>query len=464
MRVLAAGVSSSKRVAIIGAGPGGLKNARECLRQDLQIKIFEQGSKVGGTWVLTSVPESCKELKEYHSAAKADKTHLTDSGIHSSLYESLRTNVPREIMGFPDYPFTRTFPGSSDTRRFPSHSEALKYFEAYAKEYDLMKHVAFETKVTRVEYSNRRELGWDVETTNNNTSQVEKFDAVIVCTSHHTIPFIPNIPFFDKFEMPSMHSHLYRNPEVFKDKRVVVYGNGPSGIDIAVDIGTVAKKVYVCARSWEDVLKNPSKPFESDTNVIPCANIKSCTGKGNLELADGTSLTDLDVMVFCTGYQYDFPFLKPNDLVTTKDKRLYPVYKRFIHPKYPTSLFFIDMTAHHLALGIIHFQAQLAARMISGTVKPPVYEEMMAEIERTIEIFASKEISEEYDEKCALAQLVYTKDLAKCAGKDVKDPEEWKTEHLKIVLGLKKIYPATFRDVLEDDSYFESPVSQYAVV
>lgn len=47
---------------------------------------------------------------------------------------------------------------------------------------------------------------------------------MIVCTSHHTNPFIPDIPFFYKFDMPSMHSHLFRNPEAFKNKRVVVYG------------------------------------------------------------------------------------------------------------------------------------------------------------------------------------------------------------------------------------------------
>lgn len=67
-----------------------------------------------------------------------------------------------------------------------------------------------------------------------------------------------------------------------------------------------------------------------------------------------------------------------------------------------------------------------------------------------------------FDERCALAQLVYTRDLAKCAGMDVVGPEEWKTEYLKIVLESKKSFPATFRDVLEDDSYFELPLPQHA--
>lgn len=64
----------------------------------------------------------------------------------------------------------------------------------------------------------------------------------------------------------------------------VMIGNGPSGIDIAVDISKTAEIVYVCARSWDNVLASPSQSFESHINVIPCANIKSCTGKGKLEL------------------------------------------------------------------------------------------------------------------------------------------------------------------------------------
>lgn len=55
----------------------------------------------------------------------------------------------------------------------------------------------------------------------------------------------------------------------------------------------------------------------------------------------------------------------------------------------------MDMTGHQLAMGILHFQALLAARMISGIVKVPDYDEMIAEIEQTIQIYASKVVPEE---------------------------------------------------------------------
>lgn len=43
--------------------------------------------------------------------------------VHGSMYAELRTNLPREVMGFLDFPFDAHFPGSKDTRQFCSHAE-----------------------------------------------------------------------------------------------------------------------------------------------------------------------------------------------------------------------------------------------------------------------------------------------------------------------------------------------------
>ena len=40
--------------------------------------------------------------------------------MHSSMYRNLRTNLPREVMSYADFPFTRTW---QDSRRFCSHQE-----------------------------------------------------------------------------------------------------------------------------------------------------------------------------------------------------------------------------------------------------------------------------------------------------------------------------------------------------
>ena len=42
--------------------------------------------------------------------------------VHSSMYRNLRTNLPREVMSYTDFPFTRTW---LDSRRFCSHQEVM---------------------------------------------------------------------------------------------------------------------------------------------------------------------------------------------------------------------------------------------------------------------------------------------------------------------------------------------------
>nr|CAD7395052.1 unnamed protein product [Timema cristinae] len=98
-------------VAVIGAGAGGLCAARHLVdRSDTFIfKVFEQTGGVGGTWVYT------------------DETNTDQHGlpVHSSMYRDLRTNLPKEVMGFLDFPFHPT------DQSYVHHSDVLKYLENY---------------------------------------------------------------------------------------------------------------------------------------------------------------------------------------------------------------------------------------------------------------------------------------------------------------------------------------------
>jgi cation diffusion facilitator CzcD-associated flavoprotein CzcO len=169
-------------LAVVGAGAAGLVAARELRREGHGVVVFERGASVGGTWVYTPAVES-------------DPLGLDQARniIHSSLYSSLRTNLPRESMGFLDYPFVPRNGG--DARRFPGHEEVLRYLENFAEEFKLLELIRFSTEVERVEreVDGKRWIVKSREVGNGGEKGREVYDGVVVCNGHYTEPRIAEI-------------------------------------------------------------------------------------------------------------------------------------------------------------------------------------------------------------------------------------------------------------------------------
>lgn len=86
--------SAPLRLAVVEAGTAGLAASRELRREGHTPVVFERAAAIGGTWHYTPPPPSPLTRSATHSSGS------------SSLYASLRTNLPREAMGFLDFPFT----------------------------------------------------------------------------------------------------------------------------------------------------------------------------------------------------------------------------------------------------------------------------------------------------------------------------------------------------------------------
>ncbi|CAK9223437.1 unnamed protein product [Sphagnum troendelagicum] len=82
------------KVGVIGAGAAGLATAKELIHEGHKITMFEQSMQVGGLWVYDPKVDSDLLGVEPHRKR-----------VHSSVYASLRTNLPREVMSFIDFPF-----------------------------------------------------------------------------------------------------------------------------------------------------------------------------------------------------------------------------------------------------------------------------------------------------------------------------------------------------------------------
>lgn len=62
------------------------------------MKVFEQLASIGGVWVLDENVESDPLGQDPDRDV-----------VHSSMYDSLRVNLPRELMSFSDFPFLPKF-------------------------------------------------------------------------------------------------------------------------------------------------------------------------------------------------------------------------------------------------------------------------------------------------------------------------------------------------------------------
>lgn len=177
-------VITPRHVAVIGAGAAGLVAARELRREGHGVVVFERGTQVGGSWVYTPEVES--------DPLGSDPSR---SVVHSSLYESLRTNLPRECMGFRDYPFVRREGKGRDSRRFPNHREVLMYLEDFADYFEIGELVRFETEVV---FAGLGEAGkWRVKSRPSRSDSEcvdEIYDAVVICNGHYFQPRIAHIP------------------------------------------------------------------------------------------------------------------------------------------------------------------------------------------------------------------------------------------------------------------------------
>lgn len=102
------------KVGIIGAGISGIAAAKQLSSHNPV--VFEATDSIGGVWK------------------------------HCS-YNSTKLQTPRCDFEFSDYPWP-----DRDNSSFPSHLEVLDYLYGYAKHFDVLRHIKFNSKVVEIRY------------------------------------------------------------------------------------------------------------------------------------------------------------------------------------------------------------------------------------------------------------------------------------------------------------------------
>ncbi|KAM5239074.1 LOW QUALITY PROTEIN: flavin-containing monooxygenase 2 [Ctenodactylus gundi] len=399
----------AKKVAVIGAGVSGLISLKCCVDEGLEPTCFERTEDIGGLW----------RFKENVEEGRA------------SIYQSVITNTSKEMSCFSDFPMPEEFPN------FLHNSKLLEYFRIFAKKFDLLKYIQFQTTVLSVK--RRPDFPssgqWEVATQSNGEEQSAVFDAVMVCSGHHILPYIPlkSFPGIEKFKGQYFHSRQYKHPAGFEGKRILVIGIGNSASDIAVELSKRAAQVFISTRNGAWVMSRISEDgypwdmvfhtrFSSMIrNVLPRTVVKWMMEQqlnrwfnhenyglvpqnkylmkepilnddipsrilyGTIKVksrvkeltetsaifVDGTVEENIDVIVFATGYAFSFPFLEES--LVKVDNNMVSLYKYMFPPQLekPTLACMGLIQPLGSIFPTVELQARWATRVFKGLCSLP---------------------------------------------------------------------------------------------
>jgi hypothetical protein len=221
----------TRSVAVIGAGPGGLIAARWLLSQGFEPTIFEQEPMLGGQW-----------------------TGLLG---RSGVWPTMHTNTSRIMTAFSDLEH------ESDLV-YPSNRDILDYVHRYAETFSLISRIRFGT---RVELLRRDDAGWLV----GHAGMGESFERVVVASGRFHAPAIPAVPGLDRFAGSSgmIATYAYREPSLYRGKRVLVAGCAVSALEIAAELAQLgAVRVVVTQRRQRYVLPKFAAGVPSDHRIF----------------------------------------------------------------------------------------------------------------------------------------------------------------------------------------------------
>ena len=189
----------------------GLCTVRRLTEQGINVIGLEAHADVGGLWDIDSPT--------------------------STMYNSAHLISSKRMTEFSDFPM------DDSVATYPRHDELKRYFQDYARHFDLYRHYLFNSWVEKVEPD-----GDEWQITYSQKGQQKHIRAAGVLLANGTLHHPNMIEFEGKFNGEMLHSCSYKSASVFDNKRVLIIGCGNSGCDIAVDAVHRAKHVDMVVR------------------------------------------------------------------------------------------------------------------------------------------------------------------------------------------------------------------------
>ena len=208
------------KVAVIGAGPGGIAVAIQLAAGGHDFTIFDRNDGFGGTW-------------------------------RNNTFPGAACDVPSH---FYSYSFALN-PRWSKT--FANQPEILAYLEKVAADHQLADHLVPRTHVTSLRWSDATRR-WTLTTADGAT---DEFDAVVTAVGMLDVPKVPDIPGADRFRGRTFHSSNWDHTKSTAGERVASIGTGASAIQYVPEIAPETAHLTVFQRTPIWVSPRYDEPF-----------------------------------------------------------------------------------------------------------------------------------------------------------------------------------------------------------
>jgi len=216
--------TGSRRIGIIGAGPGGICAAIQLLDAGYRdLVVWEQADRVGGTW-------------------------------HHNTYPGCACDLPSHLYSFS---FARKVDWS---RPYATQPEIQAYLQQCVDDHGVGPYLRLGTGVSAARWDDEAGV-WRVTTADGLTTTV---DVLISAMGLFNNPHWPDIPGLDTFAGTSFHSARWDHTHDLTGERVGVIGSAASAVQFVPEIAKVAGRLYVFSRSPEWVGPKDDTPFSAE--------------------------------------------------------------------------------------------------------------------------------------------------------------------------------------------------------
>jgi cation diffusion facilitator CzcD-associated flavoprotein CzcO len=212
------------RVAVVGAGPGGLATGVLLKKAGFEdFVILEKNPGVGGTW-------------------------------YRNRYPGLTCDIAAPLYSF-SFELNSEWSGP-----YPPQPELLAYFERCAEKYGLLPHCRFEVAVRSATWS-EDEARWSLTL---DTGETVQADVVVSGVGMFGEPSFPGIEGLDSFEGTRFHSAAWNWDHDLRGETVGVIGSAASAIQFVPKIVKEAGRVHLFQRTANWVLPKGDDPYTEE--------------------------------------------------------------------------------------------------------------------------------------------------------------------------------------------------------